>query len=247
MIDCYQLLLTSSSSPSSFSSSSSPPSFTYRQKIQALYYVYLQTFEEEVSSTPESIISGTTAGNVIDTLSKCAISYLGNSIYALNVDQDFLSKKGIQSLGTLNNKKLLFDLVTILAHGNVHDFLAFSQTNNKFFESEPGLQYSVILNNIRLLTLASMANKADDNSLTYDAIAKELDIDIDEVEQWVVDAITAELIDGQMDQIQGTLQITKSKARGVDQTTFEKLKKTVQGWKISVEKMSEVVQSGKSN
>ena len=92
-----------------------------------------------------------------------------------------------------------------------------------------------------------MANKADDNSLTYDAIAKELDIDIDEVEQWVVDAITAELIDGQMDQMQGTLQITKSKARVVDQTTFEKLKKTVQGWKISVEKMSEVVQSGKSN
>ena len=92
-----------------------------------------------------------------------------------------------------------------------------------------------------------MASTSTDRILTYDEIAKELHICRDEVEQWVVDATAEDLIECKMDQVQEIVEISKSKGRIVNQSTFERLQNTVQGWKSSVDRMKEAVYVGKSN
>ena len=43
--------------------------------------------------------------------------------------------------------------------------------------------------------------------LSYTKIAEELEIDVDEVEAWVVDAISNKLLEASMDQFQSQVQV----------------------------------------
>ena len=55
------------------------------------------------------------------------------------------------------------------------------------------------LKKIRLLSLTTLA--AENNELPYSQIAKTLNVDLDQVESWVISAISAELIDAKIDQL----------------------------------------------
>ena len=243
LIDCYESLKKSTSSD---------VTSEYTTKIQSLYYSYLLSLEDEPTVSSES-------KEVLQILKKCAFCYVENPIQALKAGQDYSSRKGMQALKQLNNASPLYTLVQIFSAGTFQELEEFSNAHKDFIEHELGLQkdasgsnhiemfFDKLFTDIRLLTIASMASTSTDRILTYDEIAKELHISRDEVEQWVVDATAEDLIECKMDQVQEIVEISKSKGRIVNQSTFERLQNTVQGWKSSVDRMKEAVYVGKSN
>ncbi len=58
---------------------------------------------------------------------------------------------------------------------------------------------------LKLLTLCTLGWKM--KFLSYTKIAEELEIDVDEVEAWVVDAISNKLLEASMDQFQSQVQV----------------------------------------
>jgi hypothetical protein len=61
---------------------------------------------------------------------------------------------------------------------------------------------------MKLLTLCSLCSTAAQNKvLSYAVIAQGLKIDVSEVEEWIIDAIGMNLIDGSMDQLAATLTV----------------------------------------
>lgn len=59
---------------------------------------------------------------------------------------------------------------------------------------------------MRLLTLCTLG--ANEKTLAYDKIAQALQVDAEDVETWVVDAISNHLLEASMDQFKSVVQVT---------------------------------------
>ena len=58
---------------------------------------------------------------------------------------------------------------------------------------------------MKLLTLCTLGSKK--KFLSYSEISEELEISLDDVEMWVVDAISNKLLEASMDQFQSQVQV----------------------------------------
>ena len=61
---------------------------------------------------------------------------------------------------------------------------------------------------MKLLTLCTLGSKM--KFLSYTKIAEELEVDVDDVEMWVVDAISNKLLEASMDQFQSQVQVVSA-------------------------------------
>lgn len=59
--------------------------------------------------------------------------------------------------------------------------------------------------------------------LSYAKIAEELEIKYEDVEEWVVDAISNKLLEASMDQFKSQVQVIKSANRSFDKEQWESL------------------------
>jgi translation initiation factor 3 subunit M len=116
---------------------------------------------------------------------------------------------------------------------------------------------------IRLLTLSTLGFKYIGQDLPYTKIAETLQIDVSQVESWIIDGtcsppkhqgihrvqyftvIRAGLLSGKMSQSTQSLHVVRSTARVFEKEQWEALEKRVLAWRASLASVMEVVASAK--
>jgi translation initiation factor 3 subunit M len=136
--------------------------------------------------------------------------------------------------------KNTFELLKVFSEGNVEDYAAFHAKNAKFME-EKGIEHETAMKNMRLLSICSLAS--DHEEIPYSEIAKILQIGEDEVEEWVVKAISAKLMDAKMDQLGQVVIINRSSQRIFGHNEWKKLGEKLNAWKDNVRTMLSTIEN----
>mmetsp|Transcript_61546 Transcript_61546/g.133202 ORF Transcript_61546/g.133202 Transcript_61546/m.133202 type:complete len:421 (-) Transcript_61546:101-1363(-) len=130
---------------------------------------------------------------------------------------DILAYDTVKALATTKtDHKDLVDLCKVFLSGTVNDLRDFHTKNKKLFgDKEDQLSFEDTMSKIRLLTLATLAHGRAEIDLAE--VAAALEESEDNVEPWVVRAISEGVIDGRIDQLNRKVLVKSSFQR-----TFEK-------------------------
>ena len=97
---------------------------------------------------------------------------------------NLLEIDAIKALGNTPSAQLL----NVFQSGTIFDYLVLTKKHPNIL-SEIGVSDEDALDKIRILTLATLASKHVSKSLSYDAVAKQLDVSAEKVEFWVIAGI----------------------------------------------------------
>lgn len=127
--------------------------------------------------------------------------------------------------------KRLYQLICIFVRDDLAIFREFRE-NNENLLSKYEIDAEVAENKMRLLTFASLGIESPD--LTYKMIAVALQIGEDEVEEWVIRAISSGLVDAKINQLKSTVAIYRSTQRQFTLEEWQPLSERINIWKENV-------------
>lgn len=133
-----------------------------------------------------------------------------------------------QSTGVLGT---LVELLCIICNGTIDQYMSFETANKSVFAAH-GIVSSEVEHSVRLLTLCSLG--ARQSSLTYDAIATALKVDVGEVEMWVVEAISLGLLEASMDQFGAVVTVNRYAHRSFGPEQWKSLQGRLQTLRATV-------------
>ncbi|TDL29665.1 PCI-domain-containing protein [Rickenella mellea] len=158
-------------------------------------------------------------------------------------DFDSLLKlSGVQKL----SGRPIFALLKIFTEDGLAEYETWQEKYRSTLE-EHGLDSSQLERKMRLLVLASLGLKYVGRDIPYSEIASNLQIEISQVEGWVIDVIRAGLLSGKLSQTTQTLHVTRSTARSFSTHHWEALEKRLLVWKTGLAGTLEVVTSARRN
>lgn len=130
-------------------------------------------------------------------------------------------------------------LVDIFDHGNYSDFIEFIKANPKVLDllniSEEDASEAM-----RLLTISSIAANLP-SPIPYQQIADAIQVQLDQVESWVVKALNTDLLEAKINQPTQTINVTRSIQREFSTKHWQDLQENLQKWISVVDEVLEVV------
>jgi len=134
----------------------------------------------------------------------------------------------------------LFALLQVFLNDGLVEFQAWGGSFEKYGLDRPQLERK-----IRLLTLASLGFKNLGKKVPYATVAQAIQVDVGEVEKWVIDVIRATLLSGKLSQTTQTLHITRATARTFETEQWKALEARLVAWKTGLGSVLEVVEGAK--
>ncbi|KAG0197479.1 hypothetical protein BGX28_009050 [Mortierella sp. GBA30] len=138
----------------------------------------------------------------------------------------------------------VYELLSVFMSGNVQDYRALASKHAGLFK-ELGLDEEETLRKIRILSLASLGSENLTRELSYQQIAKALEVDESEVELWVIDVIRAGLVEAKLNQVSKTVIINRSIYRTFGTAQWQQLSQRLNGWKQSLADILQVIANAK--
>lgn len=140
-------------------------------------------------------------------------------------------------------------LLNVFLRGNTNEYLQWRDANAAEV-ARLNLSSAQLERKIRLLDLANLCSRSISSTVSYSEIAKTLNIDLDEVEVWVIDVIRAGLVSGKLSQINQSLRVYKSVYRAFGTDQWRLLETRLSTWEKSIasilQTLAEARQSGQS-
>lgn len=162
---------------------------------------------------------------------KGVIGAVKEPLAALTSSANLLGLPAIKQLANDANHKAVHQLLQIFSFGKLADFLEYEKEHPKVLA-----QYSIdrekALRDMRLLSLSLLAGEYEE--IPYSAVSATLQVPETEVEAWVVQAITARLIEAKMDQQQEVVMVTRATHRHFSHQDWAKLQEKLHIWKQNV-------------
>ncbi|UZJ51697.1 hypothetical protein CBS101457_001017 [Exobasidium rhododendri] len=124
-------------------------------------------------------------------------------------------------------------LLHIFTQGNTRDWQSWKSSNGSEIERLQ-LSASALERKIRLLDLAALCSRSVSSEVTYAEMAKTLEVDIEEVEVWVIDVIRVGLVSGKLSQIKQSLRVYKSVYRSFGTEQWKFLESRLSTWESSI-------------
>ncbi len=138
-----------------------------------------------------------------------------------------------------------FELLEIFSADVLDDFRDFADEHDGWLEQQ-GLDEAALTKKIRLLTLASMGAAAGPTrELAYADIANELKVPEEEVEDWVIDGVRANLVEGRMAQLDRRFLIQRSTYRVFGENQWREVEARLAHWRSSLAIVLEIVRAEK--
>ncbi|KAJ2917498.1 hypothetical protein MD484_g2913, partial [Candolleomyces efflorescens] len=138
----------------------------------------------------------------------------------------------------------LFSLLQVFLNGGLAEFSAWQSSHAGALEKY-NLDAAQLQRKIRLLALASLSSQYVGQQLPYPKIAETLQVDVSEVEKWVIDVIRAGLVWGKLSQNTQSLFVTRATSRTFGREQWELLEKRLLAWKSGLAGVLEVVANAK--
>lgn len=137
-----------------------------------------------------------------------------------------------------SHAKELFGLLEVFQEGKLEDYRAFP--NKDAVLAKYGLNEEECTRHMRILSLCSLA--AETEEVPYDVVAKTLDVSPDEVESWVIAAVSSGLLSAKMDQIQQKIMVERSVVRKFDLDQWKALQSQLHLWKTNLKGILDALQ-----
>ncbi|KXN92352.1 Eukaryotic translation initiation factor 3 subunit M [Leucoagaricus sp. SymC.cos] len=138
----------------------------------------------------------------------------------------------------------LFSLLQVFLSGGLPELKQWQATHSGVAEKY-NLSSTDLESKMRLLTLAALGFKNIGQNLPYATIAETLQVDVVEVEKWVIDIIRAGLLWGKLSQTSQSLYVVRSSVRTFEKEQWEILEKRILAWKSGLQSILEVVNNAK--
>ncbi|KAL0489288.1 translation initiation factor 3 subunit M, partial [Acrasis kona] len=135
-----------------------------------------------------------------------------------------------------NNK--LYTLLTIVGSGTYEDYIKFSSTND--VQQISGINKDNLTTKMRVVGLCELCNGRSE--LSYGDISNKLQITEDEVEDYVIRALSAKLIEARLNQLEKKVYIIKSVQRNFGDEQWKQLQSLLAEWKQSVTSVQKTIQ-----
>lgn len=205
---------------------------------------YLKTLREIFSSSPQSYkwnIKYLTSLDAKNSESEI-VSIVSDAIKSPSQFQydDLLTVPSIKQL----ESKPVYAFIKVLSSD---DFEAYKQftTKNPTIIADLGLHKDEIERKVRLLSLVSLAST--EQEISYEKIAKALHIPETDVEIWVINAISEDIIAAKMDQLKRTVTISRSLQRSFEKSQWKNISDVLSQWRGNVKTMLDTLQETKKN
>ena len=127
----------------------------------------------------------------------------------------------------------LLSLLKVFQEGKLEDYDAYSKTpSSTEVLAQYGLSHESCVRNMRLLSLCSLA--AEHEEIPYSAIAATLRVPSEDVEGWVIAAVSSGLLTAKMDQLRGAVTVERCVVRRFGPDQWRSLKGRLDLWKRNV-------------
>lgn len=128
------------------------------------------------------------------------------------------------------NSQQIFKLVELINSADVKKFNSELKTFQKLLD-EHKIEAAALTQKKQFLTICSI-DLEKQRKFSFKEFADMLDLKADEVEEWTITAVTNDIIDAQIDQIEEQIHINSHKLRCMTADDWKKLLSQVQNWKL---------------
>lgn len=211
-----------------------PPSAEQMQKLYRLLHDVTKDTNIELSSKVMIELLGTyTTDNACvarDDAIKCIVTALADpNTFLLD---PLLALKPVRFL----EGNLIHDLLTIFVSDKLPSYIQFYEEHKEFLNSY-GLNHEQNLKKMRLLTFMQLAESNPE--MTFATLMKELQINEDEVEPFVIEVLKTKLVRARLDQANRKVHISSTMHRTFGAPQWEQLRDLLQSWKDNLDVIRE--------
>jgi len=111
--------------------------------------------------------------------------------------------------------------------------------NNKEFIEKDGLNNDDLLFNFRVLLFSELASTKD--VLHYEEVSKTLSVELDDVEYWVIQAISKNIVSCNLDQLESKIHIRKALPRTYSEKNWISLNTKIEAWKNNLNNLKQYI------
>lgn len=191
---------------------------------------YLETFSGEESSLSEA--------------KEEAVRAVVEFVKAPDMFQgDLLDMPAIEQLEKDPKYAPLYQLLKIFLTQRLDAYLSFHSSNADLLTSY-GLVHEDCVAKMRLISLIDLGASAS-GQIPFSLIRETLQIEDNEVEPWVVKAITAKLLDCRIDQINEVIIVSRCAERVFGRRQWESLRTKLSTWRENIASVTRTIQANK--
>ncbi|KAJ4707280.1 Eukaryotic translation initiation factor 3 subunit M [Melia azedarach] len=156
---------------------------------------------------------------------------------------DLLDMPAIGQLEKDAKHASIYQLLKIFLTQRLDSYLEFEAANSTLLKSY-GLVHEDSVAKMRLMSLVDLCSN-ESGQVPYALIKDTLRINDDEVEKWVVKAITAKLIDCKMDQMNQAVIVSRYTERVFGQQQWQNLRAKLSTWRANISNVINTIQANK--
>ncbi|GLD97046.1 hypothetical protein PINS_up005729 [Pythium insidiosum] len=156
---------------------------------------------------------------------------------------DIAANPAVRALKADAKTAKLLELLDIVSTKTLQEYTAFHKAAGASFFSDNALSHEELTSTMRLFTLCSLPTGFDEQP--YEKIAAALAIEEDDVEKWIVKAITSNLVTAKVDQLRRTVVITRVLQRGFGAEQWSEIHAKLQQYKKNVGALLDVVRTAR--
>ena len=138
----------------------------------------------------------------------------------------------------------LIKLAHIFTRGTYQEFVIFSKATTIFSAPSP-LSLDASVTKIRILTLVSMAQER--SNIPYQAIASALEVNLEDAESWVLDAVAEGLLDAKLDHLSSSIFVTYAFRREFAPAQWNDLHDKLGKWMENIKGMLGVLHEARTH
>ncbi|KAI3953711.1 hypothetical protein MKW98_017535 [Papaver atlanticum] len=156
---------------------------------------------------------------------------------------DLLDMPAVAQLEQDGNYAWVYQLLKIFLTQRLKAYIAF-QAENDTAMTESGIVFEDCMTKMRLLSLADLGSN-ESGEIPYAMVANTLMIQDDEVEEWIVKAIAAKLLDCKMDQLNQTVIVSRCSDRLFGPNQWVALRSKLSMWRGNIANVITTIQANK--
>jgi len=167
----------------------------------------------------------------LEVAKQAAIGAIRDPVSLFVEQRKILSLPAIQSLK--NNHGPLLALLNVFQEGKLEDYHSYIKSNGgDAILSQWDLTAEDCSRHMRMLSLCSLA--AEHEEIPYTVVAETLQTTSEDVEKWVIAAVSSGLLSAKMDQLQEKVMVERSVVRKFDMDQWKALQSRLHLWKQNV-------------
>ncbi|VAH85606.1 eukaryotic translation initiation factor 3 subunit M-like [Triticum dicoccoides] len=156
---------------------------------------------------------------------------------------DLLDMPAVAQLEKDEKYQPVYELLKIFLTQRLESYLAFQTANSTLLQGY-GLVHEECITKMRLMSLLDLSVHCS-GEIPYSAITKALEINDDEVEYWIVKAISSKILDCKVDQLNQLVIVSRHTARVFGMPQWQSLRSKLGVWRGNIANAINTIQANK--